>query len=153
MSVYTLSSPWANDRSTNPDNTYFTVAAWTNVALQSHGSVCDENATTISSSNPCAKAFDGILISSSYWTTTNPGVGSWLKVRKNEKEDKQTCQHTFNTYDVEARVVVRGTYVNTMTGDALASGVLCRLASMGLTVYNGNAFAFIESEPGHLTVD
>ena len=90
MRLYTLSSPWVNDRSTNPNNTYFTVAAWTNVALQSHGSVCDENATTISSSNPCVKAFDGILISSSYWTTTNPGVGSWLKVRESGREDKHT---------------------------------------------------------------
>ena len=114
------------------------------MALQSHGSVCDENATTISSNNPCAKAFDGILISSSYWTTANPGVGSWLKVCNNEKEDNHTCRRTFNTHEVEVNVV-QSSYVNTMAGDALASGVLQTLASMGLTACNGNVLAFIEN--------
>ena len=58
------------------------------MALQSHGSVCEENAGTTSNSHPCTKAFDGKLTTSSYWTTTNPGVGSWLKVRETERVDE-----------------------------------------------------------------
>ena len=50
------------------------------MALKSHGSVCEEDASATSDKKLCAKAFDGMLTSSSYWTTTNPGVGSWLKV-------------------------------------------------------------------------
>ena len=87
FSVYTLSSTWVSDRSTNPNTSYFTAAAWTNVALKSHGSVCEENAGTTSSSKPCTKAFDGKLTTSSYWTTTAPGVGSWLKVCETQRVD------------------------------------------------------------------
>ena len=109
------------------------------MASQSHVSVCEENAGTISSSKPCAKAFDGILVSSSYWTTTNSGVGSWLKVHETKWADKHTCQHAFNIHDAEA-LVFRDTLVNAMTG------VLRTYAVMIFTVYNVNVLAFNERE-------
>ena len=130
LSVYTLLSTWVSDRSTNPNTSYFTAAAWTNVALKSHGSVCEENAGTTSSSKPCTKAFDGRLTTSSYWTTTAPGAGSWLKVRETERVDQN-------------HEIVCDTQINMMTSDGLTSDVPRTLAATGFTSYNEDVLAFI----------
>ena len=60
---------------------YITSSAWTNVALSSHGSSCEEDGGT-NNANPCTDAIDGKLISSSVWASANPGIGAWIKVSR-----------------------------------------------------------------------